>query len=55
MGLFGKDPENTILDTKSGDRICLGKDGQGCGQVLQDHQVNLGAAKRNFEGEEVNE
>ena len=42
-----------MTDPKSGDVVCTGRDGLGCGNVVQDHSVDLGAAKRNFEGEEV--
>lgn len=43
---------NTISDPRSGDLICNGSDGFGCGFVVQSHHVDLGAAKRNFEGVE---
>lgn len=33
--------------------IFSGKDGNGCGMVVVDHEVQQGAEKRNFEGEEV--
>ncbi len=41
------------MDAKSGDSVCLGKEGNGCGFVLQDHAVFEGAEKRNFEDSEV--
>jgi hypothetical protein len=28
-----------VVDTKQGDTICTGKDGLGCGMVVQDHKV----------------
>ena len=40
------------FDSKSGDTICLGANGTGCGTVLLDHLFEDGAAHRNFEGEE---
>ena len=41
------------ITDKNGDSICTGIDGSGCGNILRDHAIHLGAAKRNFEGEEV--
>ena len=42
-----------VVDPVSGDSICNGIDGKGCGMVMLDHSVDHGAEKRNFEGEEV--
>lgn len=42
-----------ITDGRRGDRICAGRDGRGCGAVLQDHIEVQGADRRNFEGEDV--
>lgn len=36
-----------------GDVVCNGIDNMGCGHVITDHTVDMGAEKRNFEGEEV--
>lgn len=33
--------------------MCNGIDNMGCGHVITDHTVDMGAEKRNFEGEEV--
>eukprot|EP01031_Cornospumella_fuschlensis_P044947 gene44947-54979_t len=41
-----------VNEQASGDVICTGKDGTGCGMVVVDHEVQSGAEKRNFEGEE---
>ena len=48
-----KDPAFVVTDNRRGDRICLGKDGRGCGSVVQDHIEVQGADRRNFEGEDV--
>ena len=40
------------FDSKSGDTVCMGVNGTGCGTVLLDHLMEEGAAHRNFEGEE---
>ena len=40
------------LDGKSGDVICMGTDGNGCGAVVEDHKMHEGTAWRTFEGEE---
>lgn len=42
-----------VRDVKSGDAICLGVNRKGCGMVLQDHLVDEGSEKRNFEDTEV--
>eukprot|EP01038_Epipyxis_sp_PR26KG_P009072 gene9072-12234_t len=47
-----KDLNNVVTDPLTGDSICTGMDGLGCGQVMLDHTVHEGAEKRNFEGEE---
>ena len=46
------DQNNFITDYARGDTICKGKDGMGCGTVVQDHIVHEGSAYRKFEGEE---
>jgi hypothetical protein len=51
--LFNQDINNIINDSLRGDSICNGPDNMGCGTVLADHTVEMGAEKRNFEGEEV--
>lgn len=43
-----KDQENFFPDPKSGDTVCLN-----CGLVVHALGIDKGAAKRNFEGEEV--
>ena len=43
---------NNVLEV-SGQSICKGKDGQGCGFVFDSSIVHLGTEKRVFEGEEV--
>jgi len=48
-----QDANFVVTDNKRGDRICLGKDGNGCGAVVQDHIEVQGADRRNFEGEDV--
>ena len=48
-----QDPNNVITDGRRGDRICAGRDGRGCGAILQDHIEIQGADRRNFEGEDV--
>ena len=41
---------NTFLDPRTGDTVCRGiNNDDNCGEILQDHQINRGAAKRNFE------
>ena len=41
---------NTFLDPRTGDTVCRGiNNDDNCGMILQDHQINRGAAKRNFE------
>jgi transcription initiation factor TFIIIB Brf1 subunit/transcription initiation factor TFIIB len=47
-----QDINNTISDIRRGDITCNGPDGKGCGEILQDHTINSGAEKRNFEGED---
>lgn len=47
-----KDPYRFFTDSSSGDTICLGVDGNQCGNVVAEHLIDRGAAKRNFEGEE---
>lgn len=45
-----KNTNNTFLDPRNGDTVCMGLNGASdCGEILQDHQINRGAAKRNFE------
>jgi hypothetical protein len=44
-----------ITDGRRGDRICAGRDGRGCGAVLEDHIEVQGADRRNHEGEDVSE
>ena len=42
-------------DPKTGDSICRGiKGDDNCGEVIQDHSVDRGAAKRNFSDDEKN-
>jgi DNA-directed RNA polymerase subunit M/transcription elongation factor TFIIS len=48
-----KNSANIVRDNKSGDLICLGLEKKGCGMVLQDHLVDEGSEKRNFEDTEV--
>ncbi|KAF0689982.1 Aste57867_18626 [Aphanomyces stellatus] len=43
---------NYITDYARGDTVCMGPDGKGCGNVVQDHIVHEGSAYRKFEGEE---
>lgn len=45
-----RNPDNIIV--KHGDTICLGADRKGCGQVLNDHYIDQGNAKRLFEDDE---
>ena len=45
-------PANVFEDRKTGDYICLGKNGTGCGNVLDDCMMDKGPDKRNFEGED---
>lgn len=45
-----RNTNNTFLDPRNGDTVCMGINGDAnCGEILQDHQINRGAAKRNFE------
>lgn len=45
-----RNTNNTFLDPRNGDTVCMGLNGDSdCGEILQDHQINRGAAKRNFE------
>jgi hypothetical protein len=43
-----KDNKQLILDEKTGDTICNGSDGIGCGNIINDHEVDHGANKRHF-------
>ncbi len=46
-------PDFLYMDPRSGDTICRGiKGDDNCGEVMQDHRVDRGAAKRNFEDTE---
>jgi hypothetical protein len=45
-----KNQENFINDGSSGDTICNGKDNFGCGNVVQNHAVDLGQQFRVFAG-----
>ena len=50
-----KNPEFSVTDEKRGELLCLGPNGEGCGYVLQEHNMDLGAARRNHEeGEDKN-
>ena len=45
-----RNTNNTFLDPRNGDTVCMGINGDAnCGEILQDHQINRGAARRNFE------
>jgi hypothetical protein len=45
-----RNTNNTFLDPRTGDTVCRGlNNDDNCGEILQDHQINRGAAKRNFE------
>lgn len=48
---WNKDPDNFATDSSTGDMVCLGVGGEGCGRVVVDHVVHIGQEKRNFEGE----
>jgi hypothetical protein len=41
-----------VIDGKTGDTICMGVSGRGCGRIIQEHGMEEGAAFRKFEGEE---
>ena len=43
-----RDNKQLILDEKSGDTICNGTDSIGCGNIINDHEVDHGTSKRNF-------
>jgi len=43
-----KDGKKLVLDEKTGDTICTGPDGIGCGNIINDHEVDHGTNKRNF-------
>lgn len=43
-----RDNKELILDEKTGDTICNGTDGIGCGNIINDHEVDHGTSKRNF-------
>ena len=43
-----RDNKQLILDEKTGDTICNGNDGIGCGNIINDHEVDHGTSKRNF-------
>ncbi|CAK4412245.1 unnamed protein product [Aphanomyces euteiches] len=47
-----RDQSHFVADDVHGDTICTGMDGQGCGNVVQDHALFDGNAYRCFEGEE---
>lgn len=48
-----RDPELIFTDPRTGDSICRGKEGKNnCGEVVQDHFIHLGEARRNFEDQE---
>ena len=47
-----KDPYKFFTDTSSGDTICMGINENKCGNVISEHLIDRGTAKRNFEGEE---
>ena len=45
-----RNPDLIYADPRTGDTICRGIRGDdNCGEVIQDHRVDRGAAKRNFE------
>ena len=44
--------QDFIYDSKSGDIICLGKDREGCGNIVQNHMIDEGAEFRVFAEEE---
>lgn len=44
--------QNCFVEDKLTGIICVGASGSGCGFVIQDQIIDIGAARRNFEGEE---
>ena len=50
--IANKKAENTLENIK-GELLCLGIDGEGCGNVLQEQSLRQGAEKRTFEGDKV--
>jgi len=47
-----RNQNHVFRDSRRGDVTCLGRDGKGCGAVMQEHAVAQGAERRNHEGEE---
>ncbi len=43
------DPYNVFTDAARGERVCTGRDGKGCGQILQDNVMMQGMERRNFD------
>ena len=44
--------QDFIFDTKTGDVVCIGKNREGCGNVVQNHMIDEGAEFRIFAEEE---
>ena len=41
-----------LYNNRDGDVVCMGADGEGCGNVVEDHHRHEGSQYRKFEGEE---